>query len=59
VTEACGQMSSFASHDRTVEFDTDAEVETFYVSDPYWLFYLRCSPKLASLAKEHHELAQG
>jgi hypothetical protein len=56
VTEACGQISSFAAADRTVEFDTDAEVETFYVSDPYWLFYLRCSPKLASLAKETHSL---
>ena len=28
VTEACGQMSSFAATDRTVEFDTDADVET-------------------------------
>ena len=56
VTEACGQISSFASTDRTVEFDTDADVETFYISDPYWLFYLRCSPKLASLAKELHSL---
>ena len=57
VTEACGQISSFAATDRTVEFDTDAEVETFYVSDPYWLFYLRCSPKLASLSKESHNLS--
>ncbi|MBS7791354.1 hypothetical protein KTR66_15235 [Roseococcus sp. SDR] len=54
VTEACSQLSNFASADRTVEFDTDADVETFYISDPYWLFYLRCSPKLGELAKEHH-----
>ena len=54
VTEACGQISAFASADRTVEFDTDSDVETFYVSDPYWLFYLRCSPKMRSLVKEWH-----
>jgi hypothetical protein len=41
VTEACGQISAFASSERTVEFDTEADVETFYVADPYWLFYLR------------------
>jgi hypothetical protein len=57
VTEACSQLSNFAAADRTVEFDTDAEVETFYISDPYWLFYLRCSPKLHDLAKERHDLA--
>ena len=34
VTEACGQISEFASGDRTVEFDTDANVQTFYISDP-------------------------
>jgi hypothetical protein len=39
-----------------VEFDTDADVETLYISDPYWLFYLRCSPKMAELAKEPHYL---
>ena len=55
VTEACGQISGFASADRTVEFDTDAEVETFYISDPYWLFYLRCSPKMAELGNERHQ----
>jgi hypothetical protein len=55
VTEACGQISSIASVDRTVEFDTDADVETFHVADPYWLFYLRCSNKLASLSKEFHD----
>lgn len=54
VTEACGQISEFASVNRTVEFDTEADVETFYISDPYWLFYLRCSPKLTALAKEWH-----
>jgi hypothetical protein len=54
VTEACGQISGFASADRTVEFDTDADVETFYISDPYWLFYLRCSPKMTELIKEWH-----
>lgn len=52
VTEACSQISGFASADRTVEFDKDSDVETFYISDPYWLFYLRCSPKLEDLAKE-------
>jgi hypothetical protein len=46
-TEACGQISSFAATNRTVEFDTEADVETFYVADAYRLFYLRCSPKLA------------
>ena len=56
VTEACTQISAFASADRTVEFDTDADSETFYISDPYWLFYLRCSPKMAELAKERHQL---
>lgn len=50
VTEACGQISQFATKDRTVEFDTDADVETFHISDPYWLFYLRCSPKMTELA---------
>lgn len=55
VTEACGQISGFAKADRTVEFDTDAEVETFHISDPYWLFYLRCSPKMKELAKEWHQ----
>ncbi len=54
VTEACGQISEFATKDRTVEFDTDADVETFHISDPYWLFYLRCSPKMEELAKDHH-----
>lgn len=54
VTEACSQISNFAASGRTVEFDTDAGVETFYISDPYWLFYLRCSPKLNDLAKERH-----
>ncbi|MGG5887824.1 hypothetical protein ACLF3G_11855 [Falsiroseomonas sp. HC035] len=56
VTEACSQISTFAAADRTVEFDTEAEVETFYISDPYWLFYLRCSPKMTELAKEQHGL---
>jgi len=56
VTEACIQISTFATADRTVEFDTESEVETFYISDPYWLFYLRCSPKMAELAKERHGL---
>ena len=54
VTEACGQISTFASADRTVEFDSGADVETFHVSDPYWLFYLRCSPKLTRLATQPH-----
>ena len=39
VTEACKQISDFALQNRTVEFDTDLE-ETFYIADPYWLFYL-------------------
>jgi len=54
VTEACTQMSEFASADRTVEFDKDADIQIFHIADPYWLFYLRCSPKMADLAKEWH-----
>ena len=49
VTEACKQISEFAVQNRTVEFDTDLE-ETFHIADPYWLFYLRASPKLRDLA---------
>ena len=55
VTEACSQISAFAAADRTVEFDTDADVETFYISDPYWLFYLRCSPKMMDLVRSWHQ----
>gem|GEM_PF-5743328 len=43
VTEACGQISLIASADRTAEFETGADVETFQVADLYWLFYLRFS----------------
>jgi hypothetical protein len=52
ITEACTQISEFAAKDRPVEFDKDEDIEVFHISDPYWLFYLRCSPKMAELAKE-------
>ncbi len=59
VTEACSQISDFAEEDKTsdraVEFDTDKEVEVFHVTDPYWLFYLRCSDRMGTLAKEWHD----
>ena len=51
VTEACVQISTLAKDRREVEFDTDSDVETFYVTDPYWLFYLRSSPKMFEMAK--------
>lgn len=52
VSEACTQISDFAAGDRTIEFDTDQDVEVLHISDPYWLFYLRSSRKLKDLAKE-------
>lgn len=61
VSEACGQMSDFAKEDkasdRAIEFDIDTEIEVFHVADPYWLFYLRCSDKMQTLAKEWHDPA--
>jgi hypothetical protein len=51
ITEACGQLSEFAAKDRTVEFDKEADVEIFHIADPYWLFYLRSSPKMADLSR--------
>ena len=57
VTEACEQISKFASADRTVEFDTDADVETFYISDPYWLSI--CAAHLSLLRYPRNSQPEG
>jgi len=55
VKEACTQIARFAvsmyPSQRIVEFDDESGTDTFSIVDPYWLFYLRASPKLATLAK--------
>jgi hypothetical protein len=55
VKEACTQIAKFAlsmyPSQRIVEFDDESGTDTFSIVDPYWLFYLRASPKLATLAK--------
>lgn len=56
VKEACKQIANFARgmypSQRIVEFDDEAGADTLSIVDPYWLFYLRSSTKLASLAKK-------
>jgi hypothetical protein len=51
--EACKQMAHFAltmfATQRIIEWD--AEVETLTIVDPYFLFYLRSSNKLAELGQ--------
>jgi hypothetical protein len=55
VKEACKQIAGFAlstyPDQRIVEFDDETGTDTFSIVDPYWLFYLRSSPKLRSLAE--------
>jgi hypothetical protein len=55
VKEACMQIARFALDmypaQRIVEFDEETGTDTLSIVDPYWLFYLRSSTKLASLAK--------
>ena len=56
VKEACMQIAKFALDmyptQRIVEFDEETGTDTLSIVDPYWLFYLRSSPKLNSLAKQ-------
>ncbi len=53
--EACKQISNFAltmfPTQRIIEWDEESEVEIFTIVDPYFLFYLRSSSKLAELGK--------
>ncbi|WP_147470147.1 hypothetical protein [Corallococcus sp. AB049A] len=53
--EACKQISTIALNaypaQRIIEWDENASVETLTIVDPYLLFFLRSSPKLASLGK--------
>lgn len=53
IKEACRQISSIAvemyPEQRIVEWDDEADILT--IVDPYFLFYVRSSPKLANLAK--------
>jgi hypothetical protein len=58
VSEACIQISKIASRSveqgssvgqAPVEWDTTAAVENLHVTEPYFLFYLRSSPKLKRL----------
>lgn len=55
VTEACKQIVKLAramhSNQRIIDFDDEAGAGTLSIVDPYWLFYLRSSPKLEILAK--------
>ncbi len=57
VKEACKQIANFAlgmyPSQRIVEFDDEAGADTLSIVDPYWLFYLRSSTKLSSLAKRN------
>jgi hypothetical protein len=52
IYQACAQMSRMAedmySEQRVIEWDDDDSL--FDIIDPYFLFYLRWSSKLASLA---------
>jgi hypothetical protein len=59
VSEACSQIGKIASKSveqetgvqglAPVEWDTTAAVENLHVTEPYFLFYLRSSPKLKRL----------
>ena len=59
VSEACSQINRIASKSvenetgvqglAPIEWDTTADVENLYVAEPYFLFYLRCAPKLRRL----------
>jgi hypothetical protein len=54
VVEACKQMARIADNvvpgARSLEWDEEYEV--FNISDPYLLFYIRCSKKLNSLGSQ-------
>ncbi len=55
VTETCDRMVKFAvskyPDQRIVEFDSEGGSDTFSIVDPYWMFYLRSSTKIASLGE--------
>jgi hypothetical protein len=55
VKEACRQLHKFALEmypdQRIVEWDDEGGTDTLHIPDPYFLFYLRSSPKLRQLAK--------
>jgi hypothetical protein len=54
--EACKQIANFAltmfPTQRIIEWDEESEVETLTIVDPYFLFYLRSSNKLAELGAQ-------
>ena len=56
MTETCDQIVKFAiakyPDQRIVEFDSEGGSDTFSIVDPYWLFYIRSSSKLETLAKK-------
>jgi len=60
--EACRQIASFAltmfPTQRIIEWDEESEVETLTIVDPYFLFYLRSSNKLAELGQQQAPASQ-
>jgi len=60
--EACRQIASFAltmfPTQRIIEWDEESEVETLTIVDPYFLFYLRSSNKLAELGQQQAPVSQ-
>ena len=65
ISEACIQIGKIASRSvgrdtgvqgaAPIEWDTTANVENLHVTEPYFLFYLRSSPKLRRLGGSRGE----
>ena len=63
ISEACIQIGKIASRSvgrdtgvqgaAPIEWDTTANVENLHVTEPYFLFYLRSSPKLRRFGRHH------
>lgn len=61
VSEACTQIDKIAKKSvavdtgvqgmQPIEWDTTADVENLHIAEPYFLFYLRASPKLRLLGR--------